>query len=679
MPIKQTARGFVTMIAAAMLFTSRPALGQSTAGWLTYTGTYFSFNYPPDWSISASSATNVQLMNGDVGFSVTYTTNFGNDINRALTALETGTQQFAEAHGYTLAPEPFIPGTDSGNVSVLLHMTGSGLQPIDVWAEARLITGAISLTELVGSPDDVFTDEVTVAWPLSRSVVSLAGLTVVGSWSASVPGVGEQEQYQVALNFNPNGTYTYDVEQTDTPAWRLQVSGTYTSAPAGENDDKYPLTLQLTPVNVTPTSISNMQNEMSQLADSGLPVANGGNNQFLANLDSDGSLELVRPGKPPVRFQKAAATSNGPYRFFPITPCRVVDTRKAGGPLGPNSTQQYRLVNTCNIPMGAAAFSLNVTAVPNGDLSYLTVWPTGQTQPVASTLNDRDGRTKAVAAIVPAGTNGAISIYNETGSTNVVLDLDGYFIPAGGSGGLDFYPMAPCRIADTRSHNSVASLGTPSLTANSARDFPILLSGCGIPSTAQAYSLNFTAVPHGPLAYLTVYPAGQEQPVVSTLNDGAAQTIANAAIVPAGTNGDISVYATDETDLAIDINGYFAPPASGGLSFYTTTPCRVLDTRQTGSQPFLHELSVNVTASACAPPSNAQALVFNATVVPSAGFGYLTLWPDGSPQPLVSTLNALDGSVTNNMAMVPTSNGSIDAFASSQTHLILDLFGYFAP
>jgi hypothetical protein len=71
--------------------------------------------------------------------------------------------------------------------------------------------------------------------------------------------------------------------------------------------------------------------------------------------------------------------------------------------------------------------------------------------------------------------------------------------------------------------------------------------------------------------------------------------------------------------------------------------------------------------------------VLNATVVPQGALGYLTLWPDGASQPVVSTLNALDGSITNNMAIVPTTNGKVDAFASGTTQLILDLNNYFAP
>jgi hypothetical protein len=69
----------------------------------------------------------------------------------------------------------------------------------------------------------------------------------------------------------------------------------------------------------------------------------------------------------------------------------------------------------------------------------------------------------------------------------------------------------------------------------------------------------------------------------------------------------------------------------------------------------------------------------NATVVPPGDLGYLSLWADGAGQPLVSTTNAEDGAVTSNMAMVPTTNGSLDVFASDPTHVILDISSYFAP
>ncbi len=374
-----------------------------------------------------------------------------------------------------------------------------------------------------------------------------------------------------------------------------------------------------------------------------------------------------------------------PLQFVAITPCRVVDTRNPNGAFGGpaiagNSARSFPLSegdNPCSIPANAAAYSLNVTVVPQGRLGYLTIWPTGEGQPTASTLNSPDGRVKANAVIIPAGTpSGSVSVY-VTNTTNVVLDLNGYFIPANGST-LQFYPLTPCRIADTRGPNG--SLGGPSLIGGQERDFPVLSSDCGLPNTAAAYSLNFTVVPknNGVVRYLTVWPQGLARPTVSTLNDPTGTNVANAAIVPAGTSGGVATYVTDTTDLLIDVNGYFAAPGTGGLSFYALTPCRVIDTRQNG-QPFQGELTIQVQDSPCGPPATAEAYVFNATVVPPGHLGYLTLWPDPLQQPTVSTLNAADGAITSNMAIVPNGNGKTDAYASNPTQLIMDISGYFAP
>ena len=103
-------------------------------------------------------------------------------------------------------------------------------------------------------------------------------------------------------------------------------------------------------------------------------------------------------------------------------------------------------------------------------LGYLTIWPAGEGQPVVSTLNSLDGRIKANAAIVPAGASGAISVY-VTNTTNVVLDINGYFAPVSGST-LAFYPLTPCRVADTRNNTYPPGLGPPFLTGRQERAFP---------------------------------------------------------------------------------------------------------------------------------------------------------------------------------------------------------------
>jgi hypothetical protein len=376
-----------------------------------------------------------------------------------------------------------------------------------------------------------------------------------------------------------------------------------------------------------------------------------------------------------------AGTYAGGYQFVSTGPCRLVDTRQNQDPIEGGTSRSFAIpqLGNCNIPSSAAAYSLNVTVAPHGPLGYLTIWPTGQTQPVVSTMNSPDGRTKANAAIVPAGTQGAVSVY-VSNTTDVILDIAGYFLqPAQNT--YEFYPLTPCRVIDTRGMNG--ELGGPFLVGQQERDFLVLESSC-VPSgvSIAAYSMNFTVAPHTtgqPLGYLTVWPAGQPQPTVSVLNNPTATVVANAAIVPAGSNGAIATFPSDDTELIVDINGYFAAPAQNGASLYTVVPCRSYDSRANNGNPFQGERTVNVVASPCAPPADAQAFVLNATVVPAGSLGYLTLWPDGQPQPQVSTLNAYDGFVTSNMAIVPNLDGLTDAFAAGYTQLILDISSYFAP
>ncbi len=371
------------------------------------------------------------------------------------------------------------------------------------------------------------------------------------------------------------------------------------------------------------------------------------------------------------------------WQFVPLTPCRVVDTRNPDGPLGGPPIQGGTSRNfplpqgTCQIPSTATAYQLNVTVAPHASLAYLTIWPSGQPQPVVSTMNSEDGRVKANAAIVAAGTDEAVSVY-ASDTTDVILDISGYYVALPNPNALAFYPLTPCRVADTRNPNG--PLGGPILQGGQQRDFPILqASQCGIPDTAEAYSLNFTVVPQDTLGYLTVWPAGELQPVVSTLNDGTGTIVANAAVIPAGTNGDIDAYVTDNTNLIIDIDGYFASPGPNGLSLYAPPPCRVLDSRMQFPGNFSGSSAINVVATGCGAPTLAQAFVLNATVLPTSPLGYLTLWPDSEQQPFVSTLNAVDGAITSNMAIVTNVDGSIDAFASSSTYLILDISAYFSP
>jgi hypothetical protein len=400
-------------------------------------------------------------------------------------------------------------------------------------------------------------------------------------------------------------------------------------------------------------------------------------------------------------FSIAGATisvtqASGGLQFYPLTPCRVADTRVGfgfSGTQGPpflagGTSRNFGVSGYCGVPANASAYSINVTVVPKGDaLGFLTTWPAGQSQPLASTLNSPEGLVVANAAIVPAGTGGDISIY-ASDDTDVLFDINGYFAPPSESG-LQFYPLTPCRVADTRGYGGfTGTQGPPAMAGQTSRAFQVA-GLCGVPATAAAYSVNVTVVPTGGvLNYLTTWPTGQTQPLASTLNSPVGVVVANAAMVPAGTSGDISIYVSDATNVLFDINGYYAAPGAGGLGFYPMTPCRVADTRGYGGftgqfgPPAMGTASTRsfpVQSSVCDVPSAAEAYSLNVTVVPSASaLGFLTTWPTGQSQPLASTLNSPEGLAVANAAIVPAgTGGAIDIYASDPTNVLFDINGYF--
>jgi YVTN family beta-propeller protein len=596
-----------------------------------------------------------------------YVTNLGSgNVSVIATATNTLVDTItlgASAYAIVITPDgafAYVSNGEYNTVSVIATATNSVVATIpDWWAREMAIT-----------PDGAFLYTGNENWAFYVSVIATATNTGVGGVSLGYA----VDPYGMAIT--PDGAFVY----LTTGCCLGPGNSTVDVIPTATNIVMASIPLGGTSWGVAITADGAFVYVANQTFNTVFVIATA-TNTVVATIPVQSAPQFVAltPDLPDPSFQ-----------FVPVTPCRLVDTRPQYGGSGPIQGGTFRNFpipqeGGCNIPATAGAYSLNITVVPQGYLGFLTIWPAGQQRPGISTLNSLDGRIKANAAIVPGGTSGAVSVY-VTHTANVILDIDGYFAPVSGST-LAFYPLTPCRVADTRYTTFPSGLGSPHLSRLVERDFPVLSSPC-IPAgvNPQAYSFNFTAVPYpalgDPLGYLEVWPKDQKpQHPVSTLNNLTGTIVANAAIVPAGTGGEIAAFANNDTDLVIDIDGYFAPAGPGGLSLYPVAPCRVLDTRLVGNrQPFSGLLSppVDVVASPCGVPRAAQAYVFNATVVP-AELGYLTLWPDGKPQPVVSTLNALDGWITSNMAIVPSANGKVDAYASGITQLILDISSYFAP
>jgi hypothetical protein len=124
-----------------------------------------------------------------------------------------------------------------------------------------------------------------------------------------------------------------------------------------------------------------------------------------------------------------------PLNYFTITPCRVVDTRQAAGPYGGpalaagHARRLFQLAGQCGIPASAKAVAANVTAVGAAANGYFSVGPSGVAN-VTATVNYAAGQVRGASAVVGLTGDplGAIWVQNNSnGTTNVLIDLTGYY------------------------------------------------------------------------------------------------------------------------------------------------------------------------------------------------------------------------------------------------------------
>ena len=164
------------------------------------------------------------------------------------------------------------------------------------------------------------------------------------------------------------------------------------------------------------------------------------------------------------------------------------------------------VVGRGGVPLtGVGAVALNVTVTEPTASSFLTVWPTGSPRPLASNLNFVAGQTVANSVLTKVGADGTISIFNNTGAVQVVIDVVGWF-PDNQS----YIGVTPARLADTRNspdhrrqvlqHRTESGSKVANVTC--ARPGGVPASGVG------AVALNVTATNPTLPSFLTVWPTG---------------------------------------------------------------------------------------------------------------------------------------------------------------------------
>ena len=409
------------------------------------------------------------------------------------------------------------------------------------------------------------------------------------------------------------------------------------------------------------------------ISDDGLRVAFESDATNLVAFDTNGRTDaFVHDFDAATTVRVSERTPFDQYGpLTPVVPTRLVDTRLTADPLGPGETLTLKVTGG-DVPATATAVALNITAVSIDSASFITVYPTGGDLPTASTLNLLPGQRSANAATAEVGTGGSVSIYNNLGTVQLIVDLDGFYdgMASVSDDGSGFTPLPPDRLLDTR-------LTSTPLTAGESRVVQVAGVG-GVPATATAVALNVTSVRSTAMSFFTVYPSDAELPVASNLNFNAGQVIANSVVAALGADGAIKVYNyTGTADLIVDVTGYWDPTAlNGGMT--AIAPVRLLDTRVTADPIGAGEtISLKVVGTAV-PAEQATAVVLNVTGIKPTAWTFLTLFPTGLALPTASNLNLTAGVVRPNQVILPIGeNGQVNIFNfAGTTHLVVDVTGW---
>jgi len=247
-------------------------------------------------------------------------------------------------------------------------------------------------------------------------------------------------------------------------------------------------------------------------------------------------------------------------RYNSLTPFRLLDSRETGtsaywnpvGKLNNNQSRDLQVTGRGGVPGDAKAVIVNLTAVEGSVQSFVTAYPTGSPKPIASNVNFVAGEIIPNLAIVKVGTGGMITLYNNSGSVNVIVDVVGYFdVDAGNY----FHPLVPNRILDTRNGNGLNGV----FTATQTRTLQVGGRG-GVPAGAAAVVMNTTAVESTAPSYLMLFPGDADKPAnASNLNFVTGQIIPNLVTVGLSPTGTISIYNNSSSVHVLgDVTGYYS-------------------------------------------------------------------------------------------------------------------------
>ena len=394
-------------------------------------------------------------------------------------------------------------------------------------------------------------------------------------------------------------------------------------------------------------------------------------------------------GTGPASAPSAAVTpvaAGVPSKYHPVTPVRVLDTRKGiglSGKLSAGVPRTFTIAGHNGIPSGATAITGNATVVNSTAASSIYLGPAPLAHPTTYTMSFNKGQIANRGVTVALSTAGALSVTYKasSGTTDLVLDVTGYFATT--AGGDTYHALTPARVLDTRKGIGLSG----KLTANTPRTFKVWGHG-GVPTSAKAVTGNVTVVNSTTAWAVYLGPAPVAKPGASTINFLAGQIAGNSLTVALSSTGSLSATFMGSsgatTDLVFDVTGYYTADGTG-LRYVSLNPAPLLDTRVgTGlSGKFSANTPRTVTVRGHAGvPAAAAGITGVVSVVNQSAPYALGVGPVAATKPTTSALNFLKGDVcSNGLTVALSSTGTLSATYmaanGSTTNVVIYVNGYF--
>jgi alpha-tubulin suppressor-like RCC1 family protein len=413
-----------------------------------------------------------------------------------------------------------------------------------------------------------------------------------------------------------------------------------------------------------------------------------------------------------------AEAVEGGLGYTPLsTPCRAVDTRRAGGILNAGTIRNVRVRGSasmsgqggssrgCGVPSSAQAVEVSVTAVsPSRARGSLNVFPAGQPS-IATFLSYTPGRGITNTGTVPLNTEQGLDlgIRNLGGSTHVVVDIQGYFTE---SGGASYVPLtAPCRVVDTRARGGRIGSGQarPFQVAGTGSVFASqggTAGGCGVPDGSPSVEVSISVIaPIGRSGFVQVAPNDGSVPTATFLTYTAGTGITNTGSITLADAQPRDVVVRNSggsINVVIDVQGYFTTAPEQGTRYQTVTPCRAVDTRNGGGAlaaggtrvfqiagervGYARQGAQSVTG--CGVPQRAAAVEASLTAVSPTGAGFTRPGPAGSIASGTFLHYTSVGAITNTGTLHLAPGGDTDLGVTNlgaSASYTIDVYGYYEP